>query len=64
MIRVLFEDYSDSPYVLDLSREQCDVLLKSDREKNLEFAVYTPTGLAFTKPCEWFKVTEVDSWFG
>ena len=55
MIRALFEDYSDSPYLIDLSREQCDILL-NDCEKRLEFAVYVPSGLAFTKPCEWVKI--------
>lgn len=64
MIRVLFEDYSDSPYLIDLSREQCDILLKNDCEKRLEFAVYVPSGLAFTKPCEWVKVELIDDWFG
>lgn len=64
MIRVLFEDYSDSPYVIDLSREQCDVLLKNERETKLTFAVYTPTGLAFSKPCDWRKVADIDGWYG
>ncbi len=64
MIRILFEDYSDNPYVVDLSREQCDVVLKADRENHLELAVYVPTGLSFTKNCAWSRVSLIDDWFG
>ncbi len=64
MIRVLFEDRSDSPYVVQLSAEQVDVIPESTSENDLLFALYTQSGKSFELPCDWRRANDIDNWFG
>lgn len=57
-LEVLFEDHSDSPYMLHLVTEQADMLPDKTRT-DLKFTVWTPDGKAGQWPCKFRKVKSI-----
>jgi len=60
MLEILFEDYSDTPYSIHMSIEQCDVLPRNqDIGYELEFSVWTTAGKRLSKPCYYRTVNNI-----
>ena len=56
-IEILFEDFSDSPFALHLTIEQCDML--PDGIGDWTFAVWTQQGLQFSRPLKYRRVKQI-----
>ena len=59
-LEILFEDYSDSPYMLHVSTKQWDMLPeKKSAGKKWEFAAYTKSKRIFSKKCYYRVVDQI-----
>ena len=56
-LELLFEDFSNIPYVIHLGVEQCDML--PDGKGDWTFAVWTRNGKRFECPLKYRKVKEI-----
>ncbi len=54
---ILFDDYSDNPFVLHVGTEQWDMIPK--KEKGWEFAVWTRERNVLQKKCYYRKVSKI-----